>query len=85
MLPHTVSWDRFTGQPDRAERAAMLRHYLTGLVERYQGIFYGEQQILGKVKTVFATMDDLDFAKQIKGLKKARTIQQFANLVAQLT
>lgn len=69
--------DRFTGQPDRAERAAMLRHYLTGLMERYQGIFCGEQQILGKVKTVFATMDDPDFAKQIKGLKKARTIQQF--------
>ena len=64
-------------QPERTERAAMLRHYLTGLLERYQGLFCGEQQILGKVKTVFATMDDPDFAKQIKGLKKARSIQQF--------
>jgi len=71
-------------QPDRRERATMLRHYLIGLLERYQGIFCGEQQILGKVKTVFATMDDPDFAKQIKGLKKARTIQQFSSLVAQL-
>lgn len=74
-----------THQPDRAEQAAMLRHYLSGLLERYQGLFCGEQQILGKVKSVFATMDDPDFAKQLKGLKKARSIQQFANLVAQLT
>ncbi|MGE0917667.1 tRNA dihydrouridine synthase [Trichlorobacter lovleyi] len=72
-------------QPERAARAAMLRHYLAGLLERYQGIFCGEQQILGKVKSVFATMDDPDFAKQIKGLKKARTIRQFADLVVQLT
>ena len=68
---------RTLDQPERTERAAMLRHYLTGLLERYQGLFCGEQQILGKVKTVFATMDDPDFAKQIKGLKKARSIQQF--------
>jgi tRNA-dihydrouridine synthase len=73
--------NRITGQPDRTERAAMLCHYLSGLLERYQGIFCGEQQILGKVKTVFATMDDPDFAKQLKGLKKARTIQQFSDLL----
>jgi len=73
--------NRTTGQPDRTERAAMLRHYLTGLLERYQGIFCGEQQILGKVKTVFATMDDPDFTKQLKSLKKARTIQQFSDLL----
>ena len=77
--------ERITTQPTREEQAAMLRHYLSGLLERYQGIFCGEQQILGKVKSVFATMDDYDFAKQLKSLKKARTIQQFANLVARLT
>jgi tRNA-dihydrouridine synthase len=76
--------NRITGQPDRTERAAMLRHYLTGLVERYQGIFCGEQQILGKVKTVFTTMDDPAFAKQLKSLKKACTIQQFHALIENL-
>jgi len=69
--------ERITTQPAREEQAAMLRYYLSGLLERYQGQFCGEQQILGKVKTVFATMDAPDFAKQIKGLKKARSIQQF--------
>jgi tRNA-dihydrouridine synthase len=72
---------KMSGQPDRSKRAAMLRYYLTGLLERYQSLFCGEQQILGKVKTVFATMDDPDFSKQIKALKKARTIQQFSSLL----
>lgn len=71
-------------QPDYTERAAMLRHYLTELMLRYQQLFCGEQQILGKVKTVFATMDDPDFAKQIKALKKATSTGKFLDLVANL-
>jgi len=73
-----------TQKPDRAERAAMLRHYLTGLLEQYQPLFCGEQQILGKVKSVFACMDDPDFTRQIKGLKKATSIRKFLDLVSQL-
>ena len=75
---------RITTPPDRTERAAMLRHYLSGLLERYQGIFCGEQQILGKVKSVFATMDDPEFTKQIKGLKKATSIGKFIDLINRL-
>lgn len=71
-------------EPDRAERAAMLRHYLTELLNRYSALFCGEQQILGKVKTVLSTMDDAGFAKQYKALKKARTIQQFSAQIAAL-
>jgi len=71
-------------QPDRTERAAMLRHYLTGLLERYKGMFCGEQQILGKVKSVFACMDDPDFSKQLKALKKIRSITHFSSLIGQL-
>jgi tRNA-dihydrouridine synthase len=71
-------------QPDRTERAAMLRHYLTGLLERYQGMFCGEQQILGKVKSVFACMDDPDFSKQLKALKKTRSITHFSSLIDRL-
>jgi tRNA-dihydrouridine synthase len=75
---------RITGQPERAERAAMLRCYLGGLLERYQGIFCGEQQILGKVKSVFACMDDPDFDRQIKALKKARSISAFKEQLSQI-
>lgn len=81
-------FQRIRGQaaadPDRAERAAMLRHYLTELLNRYSALFCGEQQILGKVKTVLATMDDDAFSKQYKALRKVRTIQQFSAQLAAL-
>jgi len=70
--------------PIRAERVAMLRHYLSELLSRYQGLFCGEQQILGKLKTVFSTMDDPDLARPLKRLKKARSIELFSCLVAKL-
>jgi len=70
--------------PSRTEKAAMLRRYLSELLSNYQQLFCGEQQILGKVKTVFACMDDPDFSKQIKALRKARTIHQFTEQIATL-
>jgi len=71
-------------EPDLGERAAMLRRYLTDLLQLYQTIFCGEQQVLGKVKGVLATMDDPDFAKQRKSLKRSRTIRQFAAVLEEL-
>jgi tRNA-dihydrouridine synthase len=73
-----------SAQPDREEKTAMLRHYLAGLLENYRSLFCGEQQILGKIKTVFSTMDDPAFARQLKGLKKAKTIEQFSALLTNL-
>lgn len=72
-------------EPTRNEQAAMLRHYLSELLVRYQVLFCGAHQILGKVKSVFATMDDSGFSKQIKTLKKARTIAEFQELIDQLS
>ncbi len=76
--------ERTTGQPGRAARAAMLRYYLGGLLKRYLGMFCGEHQILGKVKSVFACMDDPELSKQIKGLKKAQTVKRFSAMVDEL-
>ena len=75
---------RDSAVPERVERAAMLRNYLTELLNRYKNIFCGEQQVLGKVKTVLITMEDPDFVKQLKHLKKAKTIQQFSILINSL-
>jgi len=71
-------------EPDRAERAALLRRYLTELLHRYSLLFCGEQQILGKLKAVLAFMDDEAFSKQYKTLRKARTIQQFTDQLSAL-
>ena len=73
-----------TAEPDRAERANLLRRYLDDLLHRYSALFCGEQQILGKVKTVLAFMDDDAFCKQYKALRKARSIEQFRAQLAAL-
>ncbi len=64
-------------EPGREERRAELRQYLYDLVERYGKLFCGENQVLGKVKGVLTTMDDPDFEKERKRLKKARTVGEF--------
>lgn len=75
---------RAAAEPDHAERAAQLRSYLSGLLTRYSSLFCGEHQVLGKVKSVLALMDDAAFGKQLKALRKARTIQQFTAQIATL-
>jgi tRNA-dihydrouridine synthase B len=64
-------------EPDRPEKAEMLRRYLSEVLTRYSELFCGEVQILGKVKDVLSTIEDPDFAKGMKQLKKARTMRSF--------
>ncbi|RNC71873.1 MAG: tRNA-dihydrouridine synthase family protein [Desulfuromonadales bacterium] len=64
--------------PDRNERRAMLQRYLRELLARYDELFCGDVQVLGKIKGVIATMDDPDFSKGLKQLKKAKTLRAFA-------
>jgi tRNA-dihydrouridine synthase len=65
-------------EPDRAERAASLQRFLRELLSRYCEIYCGDTQVLNKIKGVFATMDDPDFAKEIKRLRKSTTLRGFA-------
>ncbi len=76
--------EKDTSQPDRIERAAMLYYYLSEILKRYQNLFCGEQQILGKVKSIVATMSDPEFDRHIKSLKKTRTIRRFSELLDEL-
>lgn len=71
-------------QEGRAAKAAMLQTYLKGLLSRYEALFCGEQQVLGKVKAVLNPMDDPQLTKEVKALKKSRSITQFRSLVAEL-
>lgn len=73
-----------TSEPSRMEQAEMLHYYLTELLGRYQALFCGEQQILGKVKSVFACMEYPAFTRQIKGLQKATSISRFTSLLETL-
>lgn len=75
---------RMPAEPERRDRAAMLRRYLGETLKRYGELFCGEAQVLGKAKEVLAFMDDPDFAGDIKQMKKARSVKSFAELIEEL-
>lgn len=70
--------------PDPRQRGSELRAYLDDLLPRYQALFCGETQILGKLKDVLANLDDPDLAKGVKQLRKARSIAAFTAALAAL-
>jgi len=70
--------------PTVDERAELLRRYLEEVLDRYSRLFCGEIQILSKAKGLLATMDDADFAKPLKQLKKSQTIKAFRSVLADL-
>ncbi len=72
------------GEPDRAERAVALRRYLRDLLASYQELFCGDAQVLSKIKGVLATMDDPDFSKPLKRLRKATNVRGFAAILDEL-
>jgi tRNA-dihydrouridine synthase len=71
-------------EPSRLEVAAMLRRYLREVLARYDELFCGETQVLGKVKEILAFVADPAFAKSLKQLKKAQSVRTFAALVDEL-
>ncbi|HEY6874380.1 MAG TPA: tRNA-dihydrouridine synthase family protein [Geobacteraceae bacterium] len=72
---------RAAAEPDREERAAQLHRYLRDLLARYRELFCGDAQVLGKLKSVLAAMDDPCFAKHFKELRKAKNVRAFSALL----
>jgi tRNA-dihydrouridine synthase len=70
--------------PDRAERGAMLRHYLRKLLTRYDELFCGEAQVLGKIKGILEAMDDPHLDRSLRQLRKAKTVQAFIAVLDEL-
>ncbi|TWJ17763.1 tRNA-dihydrouridine synthase [Geobacter argillaceus] len=68
---------RAAATPERQERATLLCRYLREVLGRYQEIFCGETQVLGKVKAILATMEDDDLGKILKQLRKAQNVRAF--------
>ena len=69
---------RASAEPERGERAAQLRWYLQNLLKYYGELFCGEFQVLGKFKAVLVTMDDPAFEKELKHLKRSKTLKDVA-------
>jgi tRNA-dihydrouridine synthase B len=70
--------------PTPPERATELRDYLSQLLERYQGLYCGEKQILDRFKNVLIFIDDLEFKQDIEGLKKCRANAEMIEKMSKL-
>ncbi|MBU0482895.1 MAG: tRNA-dihydrouridine synthase family protein [Proteobacteria bacterium] len=62
----------------RPDRALELKSYIRELLERYQEIFQGEDQILRKTKEVISFIEDPWFEKYLKKMRRAADLTKFA-------
>ncbi len=63
------------------QRAEELQDYLQELLVRYQELFCGDRQILYKMKEVLSHITDPSFSKQLRNLKKTKSIAEFSELL----
>jgi len=61
------------------QRAEELRDYLQELLASYQELFCGDQQVLWKMKEIVAFITDPCFSKQMRKLKKAKSLSEFSS------
>jgi tRNA-dihydrouridine synthase len=61
------------------QRTEELRDYLQELLAGYQELFCGDQQVLWKMKEVVAFITDPCFSKQVRKLKKTKSLAKFSS------
>ncbi len=66
------------------QKALELKEYLQELLERYRELFCGDQQILSKMKKVLSQNTDPFFARQLRNLKRAKSLADFSLLLENL-
>lgn len=76
---------RAAAEPDVTERKKMLHRYLTSLLPRYSALFCGDAQVLGKVKGVVANVEDPGMDRELKQLKRSKTLQAFRGAMQELS
>lgn len=69
----------------REQRAEELHDYLHELFSRYQKVFCGDQQVMSKMKEIFAYIDDPWLAKQLRKLKKTKKLRDFQDMLNSLS
>jgi len=55
------------------------------LFSRYQKLFCGDQQVLWKMKEVLSLIKDPCFSKQLRKLKKTKSLNEFSKLLEELS
>ena len=75
---------RACAEPGCEERKAMLHRYLTDLLPRYCKLFCGDAQVLGKIKGVVANVEDPELDRELKQLKRSKTLAAFRAALQEL-
>jgi tRNA-dihydrouridine synthase B len=68
---------RANPEPSPDERKSELCRYLQEILVRYRELFCGDTQVLGKLKAIIFHIDDPGLAKNIKELRRAKTLRAF--------
>jgi tRNA-dihydrouridine synthase len=71
-------------EPSIAERRQILGQMLTGLLPGYSEIFYGDVQILNKLKAVMSAMEVPELDNEMKKLKRIKSLDQFKRQIGEL-
>lgn len=72
-----------TERPEGQERRSELARHLSLLLDSYETIFYGDAQILVKMKSVIAQIVDHDQARWCKSLKKQKSVRGLRALLSE--
>ena len=75
---------RAGAEPDCRERRSMLHRYLSDLLPRYCDLFCGDAQVLGKIKGIVANVEDPELDRELKQLKRSKTLQAFRAALGEL-
>jgi len=71
----------YSAQSTPEQRAEELRDYLQELFTCYQKLFCGDQQVLWKMKEVLTYIKEPCFSKQVRKLKKTKSLTEFSDLL----
>lgn len=80
-------FDRIRGtapsRPTGEARKRELAHHLDGLLRAYADIFFGDAQILSKLKETLAHVDDEELRRWVKAIRKQKRVSAVAALLAE--
>jgi tRNA-dihydrouridine synthase B len=72
---------RANPEPVTDERRRELCRYMREMLARYRELFCGDTQVLGKLKAIIFHIDDPGLAKNIKDLRRAKTLRAFESVL----
>ncbi len=68
----------------RLNRVEQLQWYLLQLLNRYQKIFCGDDQVLRKLKEVVNYINDSSLVEEMRALKRSKNLKRFTEVVSLL-